>query len=289
MDRSMSFRGIILAAVILLCFVCKADPSDYVIGPGDVIRIDAYEAEKISGKFPVDSRGYINHFILGKIRVGGKTLSQINNELEKMLGKGFLKDPKVNVVVEEYHSQEVFVLGEVAKPGPYGLKGENLLLDVLLQAGGPTGSAGDVVSILRRSPQVGEEITTTGIPLTHLTVNVTRLLLDGDLAQNIPVQKGDVIFLPRSDKEAKTFFIVGQVKTPGAYKLKDQYTVLNAILDAGGFTKYAKGNGTKLIRGKSGKQDVFVLEMEDVLEDGDRDKDMALEDGDLIVVPSGLF
>jgi hypothetical protein len=70
MDRSVSLREIILAAVVLVCFVCRAEPSDYVVGPGDVIRIEAYEAEKVSGKFPVDSKGFIKHFILGKAGMG---------------------------------------------------------------------------------------------------------------------------------------------------------------------------------------------------------------------------
>jgi polysaccharide export outer membrane protein len=163
------------------------------------------------------------------------------------------------------------------------------LLDILLKAGGPTSNAGDNVSILRREDGT----------LKHIKVDITRLFVDGDLSQNIVIKDRDIIYVSREEKgnitsrfyekKLNLFYVVGEVKSPGAYELHEGYTVLNAILQAGGFTDYSKKNGVMLIRYENGVRKVYHLKMGDVMDKGEMSKDMRVQASDLIIVPESLF
>ncbi len=262
---------------------------EYRIGPSDVLHIDVFGEKDLSGNFTVSQDGTIKNILLGDIRVEGYTTSQVEDLLTKRLGKDYLVNPKVSVSIEEYRSHKVYVLGDVEKPGTYALTTESRLLDILLKAGGPTSSAGDNVSILRRE----------GGALKHIRVDITRLFVDGDLSQNILIKDGDIVYVSREEKgnitsrfyekRLNVFYVVGEVKSPGAYELHEGYTVLNAILKAGGFTDYAKENGVMLVRYKDGKKEVYHLKMGDVMGKGDMTDDMRVQASDLVIVPESLF
>ena len=275
------------------------EDGDYIVGPGDVLKIEVWQEEDISGKFTIDRHGKIKHFLLGDIDVGGLTIPKIEEKIYKALAKDYMKDPEVKVSIEEYHSQKVFVLGEVTKPGFSELKGKTTLLNVILGAGGPTSNAGEKVSILREDSDKEDKDSGEEKKLDHILVDINRLFLKGDLSQNIFVKTGDIIYVSRLEKGNVTtrfyekslniFYIVGEVKNPGAYEMKEGYTILNAILQAEGLTQYAAPNRTKLIRGEGNNKITFKLKMGDVLDKGDKSKDMVIEAGDLIIVPASLF
>jgi polysaccharide export outer membrane protein len=261
----------------------------YRIGPGDVLSIEVFGEKDLSGDFTVSQDGNIKNILLGDVNVNGLTTTQIEQLLTQKLGEDYLVNPKVSVAVKEYRSHKVYVLGEVEKPGTYALTTQSRLLDILLKAGGPTSNAGDNVSILRRENGT----------LEHIKVDITRLFVEGDLSQNIPIKDGDIIYVSREEKgnitsrfyekKLNLFYVVGEVKSPGAYELHEGYTVMNAILQAGGFTDYAKKNGVMLVRYVNGKREVFHVKMGDVMDKGELSKDMRIQASDLIIVPESLF
>ena len=283
-------RLILFAAVLFLLHssVLHAQ-GEYLVGPGDVLSIEVFGEKDLSGNVTVSQDGKIKNILLGDVRVEGLTTGQIEELLTKQLGKEYLVDPKVTVSIQEYKSHKVYVLGEVEKPGTYALTTQSRLLDILLKAGGPTSNAGDNVSILRRE----------GGTLDHIKVDITRLFVDGDLSQNIPIKDGDIIYVSREEKgnitsrfyekKLNLFYVVGEVKAPGAYELHEGYTVLNAILQAGGFTDYSKKNGVMLVRYENGVRKVYHLKMGDVMDKGELSKDMHVRASDLIIVPESLF
>ena len=284
------FKSIASAVLIVVIAVANLHAQgEYLIGPSDVLHIDVFGEKDLSGDFTVSQDGTIKNILLGDVRVEGDTTSQVEALLTDRLGRDYLVDPRVSVSIQEYRSHKVYVLGEVEKPGTYALTTESRLLDILLKAGGPTASAGDNVSILRRE----------GGALTHIRVDITRLFVDGDLSQNILIKDGDIVYVSREEKgnitsrfyekRLNVFYVVGEVKSPGAYELHEGYTVLNAILNAGGFTDYAKENGVMLVRYQDGKKEVYHLKMGDVMSKGDMTIDMHLQASDLIIVPESLF
>ena len=84
-------------------------------------------------------------------------------------------------------------------------------------------------------------------------------------------------------------YILGEVKNPGVYKLKANLTVMEAITMAGGFTKLAYQNKTKIIRILNGKKETIKVSVGDIIKKGDKNKDIKLKAGDTIVVPESFF
>ncbi len=281
--------------ILLIVIVASVIPSvahaqgEYFVGPGDVLNVEVFGEKDLSGNFTVSEDGNIKNILLGDVHVNGLTTAQIEKLLTKELGKNYLVDPMVTVSIKDYRSHKVYVLGEVEKPGTYALTTKSRLLDILLKAGGPTSNAGDNVSILRREDGT----------LKHIKVDITRLFVDGDLSQNIVIKDRDIIYVSREEKgnitsrfyekKLNLFYVVGEVKSPGAYELHEGYTVLNAILQAGGFTDYSKKNGVTLIRYENGVRKVYHLKMGDVMDKGEMSKDMRVQASDLIIVPESLF
>ncbi len=90
-------------------------------------------------------------------------------------------------------------------------------------------------------------------------------------------------------KEYGRISILGQVKRPGTYELKGKLTVTQAISLAGGFTKLAYRNGTKVIRMEQGKPLVFQVKVREIIENGKKSLDIYLIPGDLVTVPESFF
>ncbi len=289
-SKRVFFRSVIVIFMIFMSFVpgLRAQ-GEYTVGPGDVLHIEVFGEKDLSGNATVSEDGTIKDILLGDIYVNGLTTVQIEKLLTDELGKNYLVNPRVSVYVKTYNSHKVYVLGEVEKPGTYALTTKSRLLDILLKAGGPTSNAGDNVSILRRESDT----------LKHIKVDITKLFVDGDLTQNIIIKSGDIIYVSREEKgnitsrfyekKLNLFYVVGEVKSPGAYELREGYTVLNAILQSGGFTDYAKKNGVMLVRYVNGKRKVYHLKMGDIMDKGDLNKDMHIKASDLIIVPESLF
>jgi polysaccharide export outer membrane protein len=266
-------------------------PERYRVGPEDVIRVSVWEEPDSSGDFKVSPQGTIHHFLLGEVGVAGRTAAEIAEVLRSALAANYLRDPRVNVRVVEYHSQKVFVYGQVVHPGTYELRGETNILKLLVDAGGPTPSADDACTLLHVKK------TSTGEQVERTTIALRALLERGDISQNHPVSNGDVIFVPDRDEGAtpsvnsddRVFYVLGEVKNPGSYRFKEGASAMSAILAAGGFSEYARPNKTKLVRGEGDSQKTQIVKMGEVMEKGDRSLDVKLAPGDVVVVPRSLF
>jgi polysaccharide export outer membrane protein len=266
-------------------------PERYKVGPEDVIHVSVWEEPDSSGDFKVSPQGTIHHLLLGEVGVAGHTAAEIAEILRAALAANYLRDPRVNVRVVEYHSQKVFVYGQVVHPGSYELSGETNILKLLVDAGGPTSRAADDCTLLhvRRTP-AGEQVEST-------TIALRALLERGDISQNRPVSNGDVIFVPDKDEgtspsvksDERVFYVLGEVKNPGSYRFKKGASALSAILAAGGFSDYARPNKTKLVRGEGNSQKTRIVKMGELMDKGDRSLDVKLAPGDVLVVPRSLF
>lgn len=266
-------------------------PDGYRLGPGDVIHIEVWQEPDASGDFKVSPGGTIHHYLVGEIGVADQTLTNVARVIRGALMQGYLRDPRVSVDVVEYQSKKIFIHGEVMRPGVYALRGPTDLLKLLLDAGGPTRAAGNECTVLR------VEQGATGQAVNSSSVNLDALLARGDLTQNIQVNAGDVIFVhprdetsgPGFNEEERSYFVLGEVKNPGAYRYKAGITAMIAILEAGGFSDFARSNKTKLVRGADGHQEEQIVKMRDVMQKGDRSKDVKLQPGDVLIVPKSLF
>lgn len=144
------FSGIVAIACVMATTVAVHVPSavaqqqaadapaatDYRVGAGDRLKISVYNAEKLSGEYPVGGDGKIAVPMLGRVPVSGLTLEEVAETVTTRLKGGYILNPNVTVDMVAYRS--VFILGEVEKPGQYPYVEGMTLLQLVAQAGGFT-------------------------------------------------------------------------------------------------------------------------------------------------------
>ncbi len=209
-----------LILTLLLLFAAVAEADDYQLGPSDLLHISVFDHPELTLDTRITQSGNISYPLIGVVAVGGLSTHEAEQLIAHRLTEGaFIKQPQVSIVINEYQSQKVGVVGQVSKPGQYSLMGSQRVLDVLTQAGGILNdSASDQATLVHKDG------TTKQIDL--------RKLFDGDMSMNVNVHDGDTLSVPK----APQFYIYGQVQHPGAYKLTNNMTVSQAISTGGGLT-----------------------------------------------------
>ena len=190
------------------------DPTLYVVGPNDVLTVTVFNQPQLSGKFAVEADGTLAFPLLGRVPVGGLSIRAVEDEMRRRLAGGYVKDPHVSVTMEQYRSQQIFVMGEVQQPGSLQFTGAMTLIEALARAGSTTERAGTEAVIVRSrtaesaapaAPPTGGHARTP-----RRSVSICGACRPETLSQNIALRPGDTIFVPR----AETVFVLGQVKTP---------------------------------------------------------------------------
>ena len=276
-------RGL-LDLLLLMAFLAAAglafgQVSDYRVGPTDVLKITVWGHDDLSRSAVVSADGRIPFPLVGDVPVAGLTPTQIESSLRELLEKDYLVNPQVSVAVQEYRSQRVFVLGEAEKPGTYALKGRTRLLDVLSEAGGPAKGAGRQLIVVR-FPEADRPLAPGATGSTAIRVSLKRLL-DGEASENLPMQNGDTIYLPK----VTGFFVLGEVRKPGAYAMEKDTTPLDAVTIAGGLTERAAPSGARILRKRpDGSQESIPVSLAGT---DPRAREILLDDGDTLLVPQG--
>lgn len=244
-----------------------AQPTNYVVGPQDILTITSFDQEDLSGKYPVDSDGTFTFPLIGRVKAGGLTLRELEAELKRMLKDGFFKDPQLSVGVETYKSQKIHIVGEVRNPGTYPLTGDMSLIEAVARAGSTLPSASGEALIVRA--KVGQETSAPVLPNGDDDTGVTTVdlkeLQSGALSQNVALRDGDTIFVPR----AESVYVFGQVKNPGAYPIQRGTTVLQALSLAGGVTERGATGRIKIVRIEKGKTVEVRVKLTDIVRPGD--------------------
>ncbi len=281
-----SFLGLVLLGLLVVWpsgdLSAQQREREYRIGPKDVLKVTVWGHEDLTRIIVVSAEGTFAFPLIGDVPAAGSTPTQLETRLKELLGKDYLVDPQVAVSIQEYRSQRVFVLGEVLKPGTYPLSGDVSLLDILSQAGGAAKTAGNEAVIVR-GPKSEAPRLPGSAGSTTLKVNLKKLL-EGDLAENVMVQDGDTVHIPKL--ASTSFYVVGEVKKPGAYVVeKEATTVLEALTLAGGFTERAAASGAKILRKRAdGAQETLQV---DLAGEGARANNTILVEGDTLVIPMG--
>jgi len=244
-----------------------------------VLKVTVYGHEDLTRASVVAPDGRMPFPLIGEVQAGGLTPTELEARLRDLLGKDYLVNPQVTITVQEYRSQKVFVLGDAEKPGTYPLTGRSSLLDILSQAGGPAKTAGRQVVVVR-FPKSEGPITPGVAGSTTFRVNVKKLL-DGDASENIQLENGDTVYVPKQT----SFFVLGEVKKPGAYALEKETSALEAITVAGGFTERAAPSAAKVLRKRAdGNQETLAIDLSGA---DPRAREFAVAEGDTILVPTG--
>ncbi len=258
----------------------------YKISSGDVLKITVFGEDDISGKFTVDADGKIRIAWIPPFRAAGLTIPEFRKKLTHILASDYIRNPRVSVEILEYGGKGVKILGEVGKPGRYPLTGDGSLLRLLIDAGGPKATASEQVLVMRFSSE-GKQ--------GPITFSVDReRLMRGDKSVDIKLAEGDVVYLPPRKGNGnmtagKAVFVFGAVKNIGAYPYRKGYTVLNAISDAHGFTKFASPNKARIIRNTSKGKETIKVKLGDLMKKGGKGKVPEMLPGDILYVPESFL
>jgi polysaccharide export outer membrane protein len=255
--------------------VSAQSTSDYLIGPQDVLTIQVYDQADLGGKYSVEADGTFSFPLIGRVRAGGQTLRAFEQDLKSKLADGYFRNPQVTVAIEQYRSQRVFVMGEVRQPGPVPLTGGMTLIEALARAGSTTSTASGEVAIVRASQG---DVRGPVLPDQHSGSDVFRAsikeLEGGALSQNLELHDGDTVFVPR----AETIYVFGQVRTPGAYGVQANMTVLQALSLAGGVTEHGATGRIRVVRSEDGAKKEIKVKLTDLV-----------RPGDTVIVPERFF
>jgi len=164
-----------------------AEPSGefYVIGPGDVLGVVVWKEPSVSGTVKVRPDGFITLPLINEIQAVGLSTAQLRETLQEKF-KDFIKDPFVTIRVEGIRSSEIFLIGEVSKPGAYPAIGNDSLLQLLTRAGGLSIFADrDDIRVVRRN----------GNKVTEYIIDYDAII-KGDLKQDILLRPGDRVIVP---------------------------------------------------------------------------------------------
>ncbi len=167
-------------------------PSEYVIGPGDVLSIFVYEAPPLSvSELPVRPDGRISVPLVPDVLAAGKTPTQLGAEISGKLKK-YVNDPNVTVMVRSFQGpadQQVRVIGEAVDPQAIPFRANMSVLDVMIATKGLTKfAAGNRAMIVRH----------VGAKEERIPVHLSDLIKDGDISQNVLMRPGDTLIIPQS-------------------------------------------------------------------------------------------
>ncbi|MEB3229171.1 MAG: SLBB domain-containing protein, partial [Synechocystis sp.] len=302
-------------------------PSDteYTLGPGDRLRMDALQVEGLSGEYQVLVDGTVGFPMIGMVNVNGKTIPQVNRLLIEKYSQ-YIKRPIITVILLEPRPLSITLSGEVNSPGAYTLSADSgkfpNLTQIIEGAGGLTPAA-DISQITVRRQQGEEEET--------FRLNLWELLQRGDRRQNIVLRDGDVVIIPskattdpdevrqladanfgiRFEQEINVA-VVGEIFRPGAYKISptvrasslgevgggsggsnslnaaktQPIRLTQAIQEAGGIKSQADIRNVEVRReNRNGDLELIVVNLWELLDEGNLDKDVILKNGDVITVP----
>lgn len=207
-------------------------PSDYIIGPGDNIKISLFGTQNRQFTLQVSRGGDIFFPEVGSINLAGLTFPEMKQTINEIVSNKII-GTQVNITLGSLRTVNIFILGDAYQPGVYTISALSTLTNAIFVSGGisPTGSLRNIE--LKRN---GEVIS---------TFDLYDLLLNGDNSKDLRLMAGDVIFIKPINK---TVGLSGEVSRPGIYELAADENLNDLIKYAGNLRAKADINSIEVQR-----------------------------------------
>jgi polysaccharide export outer membrane protein len=264
--------------------------ADYIIGEGDILSISVWGERDLTLAVKVRPDGKITIPAIGELSAANMTASRLQSILTEKLGS-IVKKPIVTVAVTEITNNKVYVFGGGVSSGVYSLTQRTTLLQLLCQLGqqespsaGALGGGAASLSSVRDADLKNAYILRKGEKVKQ---NFYDLFIKGQTSEDIAIEPNDAIFIPAHID--RNVYVMGAVNAPRAIEYREGLTVMEAILGAGGFTKFASPNDTVIYRKESNKDKAITVKIKRLMYDGDLTQNLLLKPGDYVVVKEGIF
>lgn len=245
----------------------KVATETYTLGVGDEVKITVYGQPDLTAEGQISARGTLVIPLLGSLYLAGKTSADAADFIAESYERGnFLKSAQVNLMVTQYRSQVVAILGKVNRPGRMVLEGPTSLTEALAWAGGVAPNGGERIILTRLTKGKQERI----------EYDLQQLLnYNADDFPPVWLRNGDTLYVPNAGR----FYLNGEVHSPGMYPLDRPLNVMQALGAGGGPTARASNGSVKLLRQQPGGK---LQELRAKQED-------PVMDGDVLIVKESLF
>jgi polysaccharide export outer membrane protein len=207
-------------------------PSDYIVGPGDVLQVQLFGTLNSNLRLTVGRNGEISFPQIGPLAVAGERYSTMQKEIEERVNRQMI-GTRASVSMGEVRTISVFVAGSATYPGSYTVSSLATVTTALFAAGGVQ-SSGSLRSILVK--RQGE---------TVRSFDLYDLLMRGDTSNDVRLQDGDVVFIP---PVGATVSVDGEILRPAIYELRGTQSVEDLIRMGGGLTPDADEEKAALVR-----------------------------------------
>ena len=125
----------------------NAEPGEYLLGEGDLLKINVFEAKELDTTVRVSSRGWITLPLLETVDVKGLSAIEAEEKIEGLYRQRYIKNPHVSIFVEEHISQRITLVGQFKNPGTFDYPNKQRLLDAIALGGGLSEKAGQIAQI----------------------------------------------------------------------------------------------------------------------------------------------
>lgn len=278
--RALQIALVVLVAFLPVTQAFSQQPSDYSIGPGDVLSISVWRHPELERNVVVRSNGSVTFPPVGDLTAAGLTPTELSREIMQRLRDYTRETTQVTVSMAQFNSRAIYLTGQVAAPGRYSFERLPDLLQLLSQAGGPLPGAdlssvsivrpgvggADVVKVDVASYMRGQETTPLPALLPGDTVDVPSLAMGGGGIGGVGL-----------------VYILGEVATPGAYPAAEGLDLLQLIALAGGTTPEARLDNVAVVMDGGASQVVATVDLDNVIENGTA-APFYLGSGDRVVV-----
>ena len=265
-------KSILSAVLMLFCLAGPSFAADYLIGKGDILSIRVWGESALDADVLVRPDGKISMPGIGDVQAAGQTPAQLQRRIAGHLSQ-LVYQPMVTVMLHSSSNKAVIVHGGGVKPGVMPLEGGTTLLQ-LLSIIGPDYSADLENAYLERGSSV-------------VARNFQALYKTGDKKSDLELLPGDRLFIPL--RATRLVHVTGAVVKPSSLPFYEGMTLLEAIHQAGGYTKFASPNNTEIVRQDGKATRKIQVRAGDLIDDGDIGQNVLLQGGDYILVKKGWF
>lgn len=247
----------------------SSSSNSLLISPGDKLHISVLDMPELDQHARVTDDGEVPVQGISSVRVTGMSPAEAARAIdESYLTAHYLNHPQVSVVVDQYATQNVTIIGEVRAPGAYPIATPRPILDVIALGGGLNDLADRNILVERHGDQT--------LPIRYNLSNNGERAIE----TQVLVNPGDTVVIPK----AGIVYVLGDVNRPGGYTMNDnesKVSILEALSNAGGAAKTAKLGHARLISAAGASERQISL--------GDIQKgktpDFAMAPGDILFVP----